>query len=83
MCDCCKSKVNIIAKPETEEDIAASLLRRVSTDKLVSELIKRNGVERLTVPVNDAYNIDIAHIGDKTYDTENGFGPATILIITD
>ena len=83
MYDCCKSEANIIAKPETEEDIAVSLLRRVSTDKLVSELIKRHGVEEWTAGINDAYNIRIARMDRENFSSHTNIGPARIIIIKD
>jgi len=81
-CTCNKPLTDIAPAP-VEEDGVSAVLHRAPTCKLAEELSRREGVERITIPMNDAYNLNIAYMGEKSYGTKNDFGPALILIIKD
>ncbi|MCK9576769.1 MAG: BC1881 family protein [Clostridia bacterium] len=80
----CSCKLNVFTTEQTDdEDIIRALLQRVPTCQLVAELSKREGVDKVSVPYNDAYNVTVAYMNKTGFGNKEGFGPARILIITD
>ena len=67
---------------EGDPAIAADWLRAdmaaVSTNKLVTELRTRAGVQSISVDYREPY-----HVAANSYDTLNDTGPAVILVVTD
>ncbi len=80
----CSCELNVFTTEQTDdEDIIGALLQRVPTCQLVAELSKREGVDKISVPYNDAYNVTVAYMNKTGFGNKEGFGPVRILIITD
>lgn len=55
----------------------------ISTNKLVEELITREGIKMVYVDHDDAFAVKTVDIHREIFETRMGIGPVTILIIRD
>lgn len=58
-------------------------MEQFTTEELVNELVKREGVEEVLADVEDTYNVLVSDPSFKSGTKSSGLGPARILVVID